>query len=76
MKQLPQNFSNSAIEKAINEWVQGRHADRNRKILKDRLINGMCFDPLAEKYDISIRQAQNIVYKTQEQVFKHLTKSK
>lgn len=65
-------YSRTEIEAAIDEWVIGRNAERNRKVLKSRLIDGLTFEALAEKYDMSVRQIQNIVYRTQEILFKHL----
>lgn len=38
------------------------------------LLDGICFEPLAEEFDMSPRQIQNIVYKAQEKLFKHLNK--
>ena len=60
------------IESAIDEWIVGKNAQRNRNILKSRLINGLTFEELSEEYDMSVRQIQNIVYKSQEKIFKHL----
>ena len=71
MKNL-ENISNSELAMLIDEWVRGLHAERNREMLKDRLINGMLFEPLAEKYNLSVRATQNIVYKASEQLFKHV----
>lgn len=65
-------YSRTEIEAAIDEWIIGRNAERNRKVLKSRLIDGLTFEALAEKYDMSVRQIQNIVYKMQEILFKHL----
>jgi Mor family transcriptional regulator len=66
------DLSNSELANLIDEWVRGLHADRNREILKDRLINGMLYEPLAEKHHLSVRAVQNIIYKTSEQLFKHI----
>ena len=63
------DYSRTEIEAAIDEWVLN---ERHRAILKRRLIDGICFEPLAEEFDMSVRQIQNIVYKTQEIVFRHL----
>lgn len=60
------SYSNSEIEKYINEYV---HNARNRDILKRRLIDGVCFEPLAEEFDLSVRQVKNIVYKEADRVF-------
>jgi Mor family transcriptional regulator len=66
------DYSRTEIEAAIDEWVVGRNAQRNRAVLKSRLIDGLTFEELAEMYDMSVRQIQNIVYKTQEVIFRHL----
>ena len=71
MKNL-ENISNSELAMLIDEWVRGLHAERNREMLKDRLINGMLYEPLAEKYNLSVRATQNIVYRASEQLFKHV----
>ena len=68
-----ENYSRSELEYAIDEWViLHRHSERNRQILKRYMLDGICFEPLAEEFDMSVRQIKNIVYKSQEQLFKHL----
>lgn len=62
-------LSTSQIEQLIDEWV---HSERNRKILKRRLVDGICYEPLAEEFDLSVRQTQNIVYKAQRELFRHI----
>ena len=52
------DLSNSEIDYLIDQWIRN---ERDRVILKDRLINGMTFERLAEKYGMSVRQIQNIV---------------
>lgn len=64
------NISNSELAKLIDNSVRGFKAERNREILKDRLINGMLYEPLAEKYGLSVRATQTIIYKASEQLFK------
>ena len=63
------DLSNSELAMLIDEWVRG---ERNREMLKDRLINGMLYEPLAEKYNLSVRATQNIIYRASEQLFKHV----
>lgn len=62
-------YSNSEISELIDEYI---HNARNRAILKDRLIDGLIFEELAEKYDLSVNHVKTIVYKEQEKLFKHL----
>ena len=72
MKDL-HDYSRAELERLIDEYVIcHKHAERNRAILKRSLLDGICFDPLSEEFDMSVRQIKNIVYKTQEQLFKHL----
>ena len=47
------------IEYIVNQRV---HNERNRKIILRRLLDGICYEPLAEEFDLSVRQTQNIVY--------------
>ena len=60
------------IRRAINQWVVGNNAERNRKILKRRLIDGICYEPLAEEFNLSVRHVKEIVYKYEYVIFKHI----
>ena len=62
-------YTNSEIEHAIDEYI---HSARDREILKRRLIDGVCFEPLAEEFELSVRHVQTIVYKGCDKIFKHL----
>lgn len=72
-KELAQDiiYDNQMIEAAIDRFI---HNQRNRMILKRRLIDGICFEPLAEEFDLSVRQVKNIVYKHEATVFAALEK--
>lgn len=59
----------SEIENLIDEWI---YKERDRKILKRRLLDGVTFERLAEEFDISVRQTKNIVYKAEEKLFKRI----
>lgn len=56
------NMSRREWEYVIDEWIFN---ERDRAIIKRRLLDGVCFNQLAEEFDLSIRQVQKIVYKTQ-----------
>lgn len=62
-------LSRSEIEKLIDEWI---FKERDRKILKRRLLDGICFEDLAEEFDISARFAKSIVYRCEARLFKHI----
>ena len=72
MKDLSQ-YSRTELEHLIDEWVIcHKNAERNRLILKRSLLDGICYEPLSEEFGMSVRKVKNIVYKTQEQLFRHL----
>lgn len=60
------DLSRSQISALIDEWVFN---ERDRRILKRRLLDGICYEPLAEEFDLSVRQIKAIVYKTQKVIF-------
>ena len=64
-----ENISNSQISHLIDEWIK---SERDRNILKRRLIDGICFEPLAEEFELSVRQITNIVYKSEAILIKHI----
>ena len=65
------DLSRTEVEHLIEEWVIGRNAERDRRILKRRLIDGITYESLAEAEDMSVRQIKNIVYRRQETIFRH-----
>ena len=67
-----EDLSNSEIANLIDDYVRGNKAHRNRNMLKDRLITGMRYEKLAEKYGLSVRQTQRIIYKASDQLFRHI----
>lgn len=63
------DYSNSRIIAVIDEYI---HSARDRNILKRRYVDGVCYERLAEEFDLSVRQVKNIVYKSENIIFKHL----
>ena len=51
-------LSVSETEKLINEWIFN---ERNRNILKRRLIDGITYERIAEEFDMSVSQIKRIV---------------
>lgn len=68
-KMTIEKVSKSQVEYVIDEWIIGKNAERNRKILKRRLIDGICYEPLSEEFDLSVQQIKNIVYKYEKIIF-------
>lgn len=63
------NLDRYQWELLIDRWI---FSERDRAILKRRLLDGICFEPLAEEFNLSTRQVQKIVYKSQEKLIKRL----
>lgn len=72
MAQKEMNLSRSELEHLIDEWIIGRNAERDRKILKRRLLDGITYDKLAEEFELSVRQLKNIIYKAEDRLFSHI----
>ncbi len=63
------DLSRSEWENLIDEYI---FKERDRAILKRRLLDGICYEPLAEEFDLSVQQVKNVVYKATEKLIKHL----
>lgn len=63
------NIPRSQVDFLIDEWI---FSERDRAILKRRLLDGICYEPLAEEFDLSVKQVKRIVYKNEERLFKHM----
>ena len=63
-----EDVGNSELSALIDEWI---HSERDRAILKRRLIDGICFEPLAEEFGLSVRRIKTIVYKGEDALFRH-----
>lgn len=63
------DYTNSQIRELIAEHL---HSERDRALLCRRLIDGVTFEKLAEEFELSPRQARNIVHKNEEILFRKL----
>lgn len=71
MKKYPE-ISCSQMAHLIDEWIPN---ERDRRILKRRMIDGICFEPLADEFDLSVRRVKAIVYRWQRVIFRHCSLS-
>ena len=62
-------YANSQIALVIDEYI---HKKNHRELLKMRYIDGLTFEELAEKFDLSVRQTKNIVYTNEKVIFSHI----
>ena len=61
-------MSTSEIGHLIDEWI---FSERDRAILKRRLLDNIKFERLAEEFDLSVRHTKNIVYRNERKIFRH-----
>jgi len=61
-----EDIANSTLAALIDEYI---HNARYRKILKDRLIDGLTYAEIADLRNYSERQVKNIVYQCESKLF-------
>lgn len=66
------DVSAAKIAADVDMWITGRNAERNRAILKRRLIDGITFEALAEEFGLSVPQTKTIVYQCSSKLFRHV----
>lgn len=59
------DLSRSQIEYLINEWI---HDQRDREIMRRRLLDGLTYEKLAEEFDLSVRHTKTIIYRSEERI--------
>ena len=64
--------SRSEWEHLIDEYVIGKNSERDRRIIKRRLLDGITFETLAEEFDLSVTQTKNRIYKAEKKLLKHI----
>lgn len=62
-------YTNSEISKIIDECI---HSERDRAILKRRLVDGIKYEKIAEEFDLSVRHVKKIIYKAEETIISYL----
>jgi len=60
-------LTRNEIEYLIEQRI---HKQKYRAIISRRLLDGICYEPLAEEFDMSVRQIKNIVYKCEAILFR------
>ena len=60
-------YTNSQIGSMIDEHI---HSKRDREIMKRRMIDGICYEPLAAEFDLSTVQVKRIVKREQTRILK------
>lgn len=68
-KQPIPDLSRSEISHLIDEWIFNQ---RDRDILKRRLLDGVTFDQLSDEFFLSPQRIKAIVYKAQDKLYRHV----
>ena len=63
------DLSRSDWENLIDQWI---FSERDRSMLKRRLLDGITYEKIAEEFDMSTRQVKRIIPKAEEKLFKHI----
>lgn len=58
-------FDRLQISDLIDRWI---FSERDRKLVKRRILDGIRYEDLAEEFVLSVRQAKKIVYKCEERM--------
>lgn len=78
------DLNRDQYDHAIDQWILGRNAERDRIILKIYLFDGITFEMMQKrldkmaldrddpKYSLSIDQLKKIIHKRKFQLFKHI----
>ncbi len=63
------DFSRKRWEHLIDSYIFN---ERDREILKRRLLDGRTFEQLASEFDLSTQHTKTIVYKSQGKLYRHI----
>ena len=70
---VPNDLSNTEVKTLIDEWIRKQ---RDRDILKSRLIDGLLYKEIADAYKLSEEAVKKIIYKGEKVIFTHLKELK
>ena len=63
------NLSRTQVLDLIDSYIFN---ERNRHILRRRLLDGVCYEDIAEEFDLSVNQVKTICYKSVEILQAHI----
>ena len=74
---MTNDLNRDQYEHAIDQWILGRNAERDRLILKIYLFDGITYESMQRrldemKYPLSIDQLKKIVTKRKKELFRHI----
>lgn len=66
--------TNTSIAQAIDDCIRGKNAERDRKILRRRLIDGITYERLGEEFELSTNHVKRIIYTRETELMRHFDK--
>ena len=66
---IENHMTKSEIIEAVNEFIVGNNAERDRKILIRALVDGLTYGQLEQEFDLSRTQISKILPKRKRQLF-------
>ena len=56
-------------EQLIDQYI---FSERNRKMLKRKLLDGLTYEVLAEEFDLSVQRAKTIISESKTRLFRYI----
>lgn len=73
MKAPPKAVCRTQLETAIDEWiVLSLYADRDREIMRRRLVDGAPVERLTGEFDLSEQRIKAVIEKWYDVIFEHI----
>ena len=69
------NLPRTEVEYLIDQWVMGRNAERDREILRQKIVIGITFLQVAKMFDLSTQRVEQIVYARMKEITSHIAKT-
>lgn len=66
-------LSTTDISNLIDEYI---HNERNRAILKRRLLDGALYKEIAEEFHLDYDYTRKLIHKCEDKLFKHIRKTR
>lgn len=75
MKVAEYRLSKKEWEELIEQWIVGRNAERDREIMRQKIVIGITFLQVAEMFDLSKQRVEQIVYARMKEITSHIAKT-
>ena len=62
-------YTNSQIRELVAEHI---HNQVDRKMVFDRLVNGLTFEKISEIYQLDVKTVRKRIHKCEEIIFRHI----